>query len=814
MALSLLLSGLALAPYVSAQAYDAPAREEGAFSYVQPLDTTILTQYGSSPAIVPSPNATGYGGWEDALTKAQKFVSQLTLEEKADMVTGQPGPCVGNIVAIPRLGFKGLCLQDGPLAIRIADYASVFSAGVSAAATWDKAIMYERGNAMAKEFRAKGAHIALMPVCGPLGRSAYSGRNWEGFSPDPYLTGIAMEETILGVQDAGVQATAKHYIGNEQEIQRNPTFDPNGTLTDVLQESISSNIDDRTIHELYLWPFANAVHAKVASVMCSYQRLNGSYACQNSKAQNGLLKQELGFQGYVMSDWGGTHSGVASIEGGLDMNMPGGLGNYGLYAEAGSFFGGNVTLAVNNGTVPISRIDDMITRIMTPYYALGQDQDFPTVDPSSADLNTFTPRSTWTREWNLTGPASRDVRDNHGELIRKHGSAGTVLLKNTNGALPLKAPKSIAVFGNDAGDDTEGFYNQADFEFGTLTAGGGSGTGRLTYLSTPLNAIKERAAKDNALVQQWLNNTLIINSNITDLWIPALPDVCIVFLKTWAEEASDRQHLSVDWNGNEVVESVAKYCSNTVVVTHSSGINTLPFADHPNVTAILAAHYPGQESGNSIVDLLYGDVNPSGKLPYTIALNGTDYNAPPTTAVNTTGKDDWQSWYDEKLEVDYRYFDAKNITVRYEFGFGLSYTTFEVADLKATAVDDAITTAAAEQPIAPGGNPDLWATVYNVTVSVTNSGDVDGAAVPQLYVSFPDSTPAGTPPKQLRGFEKVPLTVGETQTVVFELMRRDLSYWDIVSQQWLIPSGEFTLSVGFSSRDLHAFTTITPLSSY
>jgi beta-glucosidase len=193
-------------------------------------------------------NATGTGGWEDALARARVFLAQLTLEEKADMVTGQPGPCVGNIVAIPRLGFGGLCLQDGPLAIRVADYASVFAAGVSAAATWDKGILYERGVAMGQEFRAKGAHVALTPVCGPLGRSAYSGRNWEGFSPDPYLTGIAMERSITGLQDAGVQATAKHYIGNEQETQRNPTYDPNGTVTDISFEALSSNMDDRTMH--------------------------------------------------------------------------------------------------------------------------------------------------------------------------------------------------------------------------------------------------------------------------------------------------------------------------------------------------------------------------------------------------------------------------------------------------------------------------------------------------------------------------------------------------------------------------------------
>ena len=164
------------------------------------------------------------------------------------MVTGQPGPCVGNIVALPRLGFPGLCLQDGPLAIRVADYASVFSAGVSAATTWDTGIMYERGRAMGEEFRGKGAQIALGPVAGPLGRSAYSGRNWEGFSPDLYLTGVAMTETITGIQDAGVQACAKHYIGNEQETQRNPTFDPNGTITDVLFEAVSANLDDRTMH--------------------------------------------------------------------------------------------------------------------------------------------------------------------------------------------------------------------------------------------------------------------------------------------------------------------------------------------------------------------------------------------------------------------------------------------------------------------------------------------------------------------------------------------------------------------------------------
>jgi len=826
--LALALSALLLT--VNGQDFGSDGRDEEAFSWVQPLNTTILGPYGHSPAVLPSPDTTGNGGWEEALQKAKAFVAQLTLEEKADMVTGTAGPCVGNIVAIPRLGFGGLCLQDGPLAIRVADYASVFMAGVSAAASWDRDLLYERGFDMGSEFKGKGAHVALAPVAGPLGRSAYSGRNWEGFAADPYLTGVAMEKTIMGLQDAGVQATPKHFIGNEQETQRNPTYKVNGTLGEVEFEALSSNIDDRTMHEIYLWPFANAVKAGAASFMCSYQRLNGSYACENSKAQNGLLKGELGFQGYIMSDWGGTHSGVASMESGLDMNMPGGIGPYGMNWAAGSFFGGNVTAAVSNGTVPQSRVDDMVVRIMTPYYFLGQDSaEFPTVDPSGADLNTFSPRSKWLREFNLTGESSRDVRGNHGDLIRRHGAEATVLLKNVDGALPLKSPKSIAIFGNDAGPITEGFLNQQNYEYGTLIAGGGSGTGRATYIITPLDAINARASKDGALVQAWLNNTLIATSNVTDLWIPKLPEVCLVFLKTWAEEGADRPHLSVDWQGDDVVMSVAKSCNNTVVVTHSSGINTLPWADHPNVTAIVAAHFPGQESGNSIVDVLYGDVNPSGHLPYTIARNGSDYNAPPTTAINTTGIDDWQSWFDEKLEIDYRYFDAHDIEVRYPFGHGLSYTTFELSKASASSSssrrssDSAVQVESCTgsehvsarpqaQKTMPGGNPALWEVLYNVTTTVTNTGPVSGAAVPQLYVTFPkDTTPSGTPPKQLRGFAKETVEPGESVQVGFELMRRDLSYWDIVAQDWVIPAGEFAFNVGFSSRDIREVVKFTAI---
>lgn len=178
--------------------------------------------YFTSPSVLPSPNTTGAGGWQAALSKANNFLSQLNLTEKVSMVTGAAGPCVGNIDAIERLNFSGLCLQDGPAAIRQADLASAFPAGLTAAATWDKSLIYQRGLAMAEEFRGKGAHVILGPVVGPLGRHALGGRNWEGFSPDPYLSGILAAATVEGHQSTGVQACIKHFIGNEQELRRNP----------------------------------------------------------------------------------------------------------------------------------------------------------------------------------------------------------------------------------------------------------------------------------------------------------------------------------------------------------------------------------------------------------------------------------------------------------------------------------------------------------------------------------------------------------------------------------------------------------------
>ncbi|KAH8596964.1 glycosyl hydrolase family 3 N terminal domain-containing protein [Bisporella sp. PMI_857] len=747
------------------------------------------------------------GAVEPTVLKANELISKLNLTEKSTLVTGKlsltTGGCIGNVLPIPRVGFKGLCLQDGPNGVNLADLISVFPSGVTTGATWDKELIYQRAKAIGAEFRGKGINIGLGPAAGPLGRHALGGRNWEGFSVNPYLAGVAMQNSIRGQQENGVQACAKHVVGNEQETQRSNTFLPNGTRI----EGISSNIDDRTLHELYLWPFADAAKAGVSSMMCSYNRLNQTYACENSHLLNDIIKKELGFQGYVISDWYATHSGAKSINSGLDLNMPGGYSVETVYSEPDtSYWGNNITTMIREGQITEERLDDMIRRILTPYYFLQQDTpQFPIVDPSLAYA--FAAWSNALSYLPSPHPASRDVRGNHAKLIRKIAAEGTVLLKNVDNTLPLNKPLGIGVFGNDAADPSDSLVYTSSFEIGTLDIGAGAASARHSYLVSPIEAIKKRTQSDGIRLQYILHNTVLASGTFSGLY--PIPEICLVFLKSYAGENTDRSGYELDWNSTLVIENVARICNNTVVVTHSPGVNIMPWASNPNVKAIIAAHYPGQESGNSIVDILWGDVNPSGKLPYSIPAKSTDYDIPIVnlTQDQVTSPEAWQDDFTEGQLVDYRHFDAYNITPLYEFGFGLSYTTFSLAQTsRVSRIVKRITPSPdATKAIQPGGNPDLWDPVLQVTTSVTNSGNVAGATVPQLYVSFPPrSVPPGTPVKVLRGFEKVRLGAGHSQKVTFQVLRRDLSYWNTTSQTWVIPQGNFVFRVGFSSRDIQS----------
>jgi beta-glucosidase len=386
------------------------------------------------------------------------------------------------------------------------------------------------------------------------------------------------------------------------------------------------------------------------------------------------------------------------------------------------------------------------------------------------------------------------------------------LLKNTNGTLPLKTPKNIGVFGNDAADFTKGQYSlviggtdllNGDYDIGTLAVGGGSGTGRLPYVVSPQEALKSRGRSYGGTVQYITDNQYIVDGGLAAL-APIPPEVCIIFLKSWASEGNDRTTLIAEWNSTAVVDRTAAICNNTVVVLHGAAPNTMPWRNNPNVTTILAAHMPGQESGNSIVDILWGDVDPSGRLPYTIANDETDYNKNlinSTDLMNTSDSNAWQADFVEGNLIDYKEFDALNTSVAFEFGFGLSYTTFNVSNLQIeVSISNASRTPNPAAPIQPGGNVELWATLATVSVTVTNTGSVAGATVPQLYLSYPEE--ANAPIRSLRGFEKATLSAGTSGMLHFPLTRRDLSYWDTMAQAWTLPTGNIGISVGFSSRNL------------
>ncbi|MCJ1343879.1 hypothetical protein MMC31_002077 [Peltigera leucophlebia] len=651
------------------------------------LSIPLAVGQATSPPHYPSPWGSGTGDWADAYIKARAFVQQLTLLEKVNLTTGvgwQGEGCVGQNGAIPRLGFRSLCLQDSPLGIRFTDYNSVFPAGVNVAATFDKGLAYARGQALGVENRKKGVDITLGPVAGPLGRLPEGGRNWEGFSPDPVLTGVLLAQTIKGIQSEGVIACAKHYIGNEQEHFRQAP-EAVGVTGFKVNDSLSSNIDDVTLHETYLWPFADAVRAGVGSIMCSYQQVNNSYACQNSLLINQILKGELGFQGFVVSDWAAQHSGVGSALAGLDMTMPGDA----TFLSGNSYWGANLTIAVLNGTIPQWRIDDMSVRILAAWYFVGRDKATIPINLNSWTLDTYGFQHFIASQGYALVNQHIDVRGEHSTLIRQIGAASTVLLKNTNNALPLTGrEKFTAIFGSDAGDSPLGPNGCDDrgCDNGTLASGWGSGTANFPYLISPATAIQNEVVSKGGVVQA-----------ITDDWaakqIAALArqaSVSIVFVNADAGETyivvdgnrGDRNNLTLWHGGDQLVQNVSSRCNNTILVLHTVGPVLLGnYSDNPNITAILWAGLPGEQSGNAIADVLYGRVNPSGRLPFTMAKAREDYGTDILYAPNK-GSGAPQVDFTEGKFIDYRAFDSKNITPVYEFGYGLSYTTFAYTNLK------------------------------------------------------------------------------------------------------------------------------------
>lgn len=428
----------------------------------------------------------------------------------------------------------------------------------------------------------------------------------------------------------------KHFVLYEQEhfrqVEEWNAYGPAAGVLFNITEPYSSNADDRTLHELYLWPWYDAVHAGLASVMCSYNQVNNTQSCQNNHLLNDILKGEMGFQGFIVSDDGSQHDGVLSALAGMDMSILGETSPNGQDGLGISFWGANLTQSVLNGSIPEWRLDDMATRIMAAYFYLGQDQDFPPLNYAQGDLSTYGYLYPHAQVDFTQINQHVDVMDNHAQIIREVGANSITLLKNTNNILPLKSPKQIAIIGEDAGPSPYGPNGCSDrgCDNGTLAMGWGSGSTNFPYLIDPLAAIQARAQQDHSVVQYVLDNydTTLIDS------VVAQATVCLVFVNADSGEGyiqvggnyGDRNNLTAWMRGDDMVNEVAGNCSNTIVVAHTPGpIIMEPWIENPNVTAVLMAGLPGQESGNSLVDVLYGAVNPSGHLPWTIAKAREDY---------------------------------------------------------------------------------------------------------------------------------------------------------------------------------------------
>ncbi|KAF0319592.1 periplasmic beta-glucosidase [Colletotrichum asianum] len=774
----------------------------------------------STPAIL-SDGYVQLGDFNDAYEKAKAFVATLDNAAKISIITGQ------SVTSNSTSGssWTALANKDGVSGINYAFYVSGFTMANALTMSWNRELIEQQFRAIGDEFYGMGYNLINGPEPGPLGRVPYGGRTPESFAADPYLTGIAMGKAISGMNSAGVIAGGRHFLLNEQETNRS------SGISATTSAVYTSNADDKTIHELYSWPFADGVKSGMMAVMCGMTRVNGTLCCENNDLISKVLKKEMGFLGLVFPDVNSQSTSYGSANAGLD------------YGSSNYWTEDILNAGINNGSFTQDRLDDMAIRNVIGYYSVGLDNG---KQPETVSSST----------------EYRDVRGNHSKLIRQVAGESIVLLKNSNTSglgLPLKKPRTISLFGAHAGPALAGpnqpFSVQgtdSDVYQGHLASGTGSGQLSLPYLVTPFQAITARAIEDNSMIWWLLNNTYTSTSsggmgggggsppggmtgNATTgggmgggnstgggmggggggglgnlgqgtATTPSFSnyaensEVCLVFMNSYSGEGGDRS-LLYDDEQDAMVTSVASNCNNTVVIVNTAGPRVLDaWIENENVTAVLYSGLLGQESGNAITDVLYGDVNPSAKVTHTIAKKATDY--PAQICLTEVCE------FSEGVYIDYRYFDSKNTTVRFPFGHGLSYTTFSYDKVDATATNQtALSSTYPTGALFPGGQADLWDEVVSVKTKVQNTGAIEGSEVAQLYVTFPAE--AAQPTRVLRGFEKVNVAPGKSGDVTFSLRRRDLSYWDTTAQQWAVAKGTYTFSVGASSRDIRGTAQIT-----
>jgi beta-glucosidase len=653
--------------------------------------------------------------------RANLLSDRMTLDEKISLLHGSPGSAyVGYIPGNTRLGIPALYLEDGPAGV--ADGmtgVTQLPAPVAGAASWDPSLMKRYGQVIGSEEAGKGVNITLAPTINIV-RDPRWGRAFESLGEDPYLTGQMAAAEIRGIQRRGEIAQVKHWAVYNQETNRNTPAD-------------DAIVSDRAMQEIYLPAFQDAIdQGQVGSVMCSYSSINGAYACQNPYLDR-VLRSQFQFPGFTTSDWYATHSTILSSTHGLDMQMP-----------DDSYYGAVLKAAVLSGRVSMATLNQHVSNILRTMFALGLFDHQRTGSPSAT----------------VTSPQ-------HTQVALQTAEEGTVLLKNDTSVLPLDASKihSLAVIGDDAGPDA-------------LTAGGGSARVRAPYIVTPYQGIARRAG--SGVHVQYAQGVAGHGSpSLLDqaVRLAKASDVAIVFASNFESEFADLTNIDLSVQQNQLIASVAAANPNTIVVLNTGSAVTMPWVDA--VKGIVEGWYPGQEDGNAIAAVLFGDVDPSGKLPVTFPKSLSD--VPASSPQQWPGLNS-QVQYAEGVLVGYRWYDAKQIAPLFPFGYGLSYTTFSFSNLTVT--------------------PQLASDKSTITVDVdvANTGSRAGAEVVQLYLGDPATT--GEPPGQLEGFQKMMLQPGERQHIHFTLQPRDLSCWSEQANGWVVAHGTYQVLIGGSSSNL------------
>ena len=659
--------------------------------------------------------------------KIRELIAQMTLEEKAGLCSGAD---FWHTKAVERLGVPASMVSDGPHGLRKQDQeadhlgvndsikAVCFPAASATAASFDKALIEKMGEAVGDSCQHEKLSVVLGPAVN-IKRSPLCGRNFEYFSEDPYLTGKMAAAFIHGVQSKNVGVSIKHFAANSQEHRR---------------MSSSSDADERTLREIYFPGFEIPVKEEQPwTVMCSYNRVNGVFASENHWLLTEVLRDEWGFEGYVMSDWGAVSDRVKGVEAGLDLEMP----------SSGGYNDRKIVEAVRAGKLDEKYVDLAVERILNIVFRYTENAK---------------PETPW------------DMEADH-LLAADIAADCMVLLKNEDGVLPLSREDEVAFIGE--------FAAKPRFQ------GGGSSHINCFKTTSALEAaegLKVTYARGYSIEADEATDEMIAEAVAaakkakTAVVFAGLPDV-------YESEGYDRSHMRMPECQNALIEAVAAANPNTVVVLHNGSPVEMPWIGC--VKGVVEAYLGGQAVGLATVRVLYGDVNPSGRLPETFPKKLSD-----NPSYLFYGGEGNVTEYREGVFVGYRYYDKKEAEVLFPFGHGLSYTSFAFSDLKLdkTEMDDTDT--------------------LNVSVRVKNTGSRAGKTVVQLYVCDKQSTPI-RPIRELKGFEKTALEPGEEKEVRFTLDKRAFAYWNTEIHDWHVETGEFFIEIGASSRDIILAETVT-----